>query len=52
MVAEHDGAGGHENGAEPTVDSSASQGEILRLIHEIRAFSADIRAKTGKNTPE
>jgi DNA-binding transcriptional MerR regulator len=52
IVAEHDVPGGLENGAEPTAESSASQGEILRLIHEIRAFSAEIRAKTGKNTPE
>lgn len=32
--------------------ASASHGEILRLIEEIRAFSAEIRAKTGKNAPE
>lgn len=33
-------------------EANASHGETIRLIDEIRAFSAEIRAKTGKNTPE
>lgn len=52
MVNEQDGAMEPEKGVEPTSGTPASHGDILRLIDEIRAFSAEIRAKTGKNTPE
>lgn len=39
-------------GAEQPVERSADNREILELIREIRAFSAEIRSKTGKNTSE
>ncbi|MBU3679012.1 MAG: MerR family transcriptional regulator [Candidatus Kapabacteria bacterium] len=39
-------------GAEQHTDRNADNREILELIREIRAFSAEIRSKTGRNTSE
>ena len=39
-------------GAEQPAERNTDNREILELIREIRAFSAEIRSKTGKNTSE
>lgn len=39
-------------GAEQPAEIKADNREILELIREIRAFSAEIRSKTGKNASE
>lgn len=52
VLAEQGAAGEPERGPAMITETSASHGEILRLLDEIRAFSAEIRAKTGENTPE
>ena len=39
-------------GAEQPGERHTDNREILELIREIRAFSAEIRSKTGKNTSE
>ncbi len=41
-----------DKGAEQSDTRNVDHREILELIREIRAFSAEIRSKTGKNTSE
>ncbi|MFM8770757.1 MAG: MerR family transcriptional regulator [Candidatus Kapaibacterium sp.] len=43
---------GAEQPTERNIKSTTDNREIIELIREIRAFSAEIRSKTGKNTSQ